>query len=59
MTEKTGTKSDQELRTSGLSWWFRGQESACQCGKHGSIPGPGRSHVPERLTLSLLKSWPK
>jgi len=32
--------------TPGLSWWLRGKQSACQCRRHSSIPGLGRSHVP-------------
>ena len=30
----------------GLSWWLRGEESACQRRKPGSITDPGRSRVP-------------
>ena len=29
----------------GLPWWLSGRESVCQCRR--SIPGPGRSHVPQ------------
>ena len=32
--------------TVGLPWWLSGKESAGHCGRHGFIPGRGRSHVP-------------
>ena len=35
-----GAWKPQELR-----WWLSGTESACQC--TGSIPGPGRFHMPQ------------
>ena len=28
-----------------LPWWLSGKESACQCRKHGLIPGPGKSYM--------------
>ena len=31
--------------TSGLPWWLRGKESACQSRRAGSDPCPGRSHL--------------
>ena len=33
----------------GLSWWLSGKESTCQCRRHGSIPGLGRSHMPQAM----------
>ena len=32
----------------GLPWWLSGEESTCQCKRHDSIPGSGRSHVSRR-----------
>ena len=31
----------------GLPWRSGGKESACQCGRHSSIPGWGRFHTPQ------------
>ena len=38
--------------TSGLPWWLRGKESACQSRRAGSDPCPGRSHL-----LGSKKPW--
>ena len=43
-----------KTRHQGLSWWLGGKQSACQCRRHGSIPGLGRSHV----LLSPMSVWP-
>ena len=31
----------------GLPWWLSGKESTCQYRKHGTIPSPGESHMPQ------------
>ena len=39
-------KRQYEGRRSKLSWWFKGEDSTCQCRKHcgvGLTPGSGRS----------------
>jgi len=36
---------DTEIK-GGLLWWFSGKKSACYAGNGGSIPDPGRSHMP-------------
>ncbi|XP_054940028.1 protein stum homolog isoform X4 [Physeter macrocephalus] len=33
-------------RTVRLPWWRSGWVSACRCRGQGSIPGPGRCHMP-------------
>ena len=35
-----------------LPWWYRGQESTCQCRGHGFDPWPGKTrHASEQLNL--------
>ena len=34
-----------KTRHQGLSWWLGGKQSACQCRRHGSVPGLGRFHM--------------
>ena len=31
-----------------VPWWLSGEESTCQCGRHGFIPGAARSHMATR-----------
>ena len=33
----------QQNHARGLPWWLSGKESTCQCRRHGSVPGLGRS----------------
>ena len=33
-------------QVAGLPWWSSGKETACSARDTGSIPGPGRGHMP-------------
>ena len=41
----------------GLPWWLRGEESACNTGDPGSIPGSGRSPGGGNGSHSSILAW--
>ena len=41
----------------GLPWWLIGEESACNAGDMGSIPGSGRSPEKGMATHSSILAW--
>ena len=43
MINKVRTFNEVYTAYMGLPWWLRGNESACNAGDPGSIPGSGRS----------------
>ena len=47
-----GKEFEKECR---FPWWLHGKESACQCRRQGSIPGPGRSHLQLNLCTTTTE----
>ena len=43
MMNKVRTFNEVYTAYMGLPWWLRGNESACNAGDPGSVPGSGRS----------------
>ena len=42
--------------TLGLPWWYSGLESDASAGDMGSIPGPGRFHMPQSLRVTTTET---
>ena len=45
------------LRKWRLPRWLHGKESTCQCKRHGSVPGLGRSHVLREAKPTHHRCW--
>ena len=45
------------LRKWRLPRWLHGKESTCQCKRHGSVPGLGRSHVLRETKPTHHRCW--
>ena len=54
---EVGTTEWRHFKAQGLCWWLRGEESPASAGDMGSIPGLGRSRMPQDNKAMSHNYW--